>query len=226
MSGDEAFERDGFKLFPQAAGGAALVRLREFVGVGSGAGTRLDANALTPVADLIGRNGAIGEVAATLLDRQSFAVRAILLDKQPDTNWSLDWHQDRTINVAERSELDGYGSWTVKQGLLHAQPPQAVIEGLVTLRVHLDDVPDSNGPLRVLSGSHLLGRLLEGDIELIERRLDAVSCLATSGDVWAYRTAIVHASSSVAAEHGSRRVLQLDYACDALDSPLRWAMKI
>ena len=159
-------------------------------------------------------------------DRPPFAVRAILFDKQPAMNWSLDWHQDRTINVAERIEQIGFDHWTVKQGLLHVEPPPSVIAQMVTLRVHLDDVPQDNGPLRVLPGSHLLGRLPEGDIETLAVRVGEFSCLAKCGDVWAYRTAIVHASSSVAAGLGSRRVLQLDYACDDLPPPLQWAMTL
>ena len=226
MSRDPAFERDGFKLIPQVVDGSALNRLRDFFGEGRRVGARLNAAALAPIADLIGRKGAIGQVALTLCDRSPFAVRAILFDKQPETNWSLVWHQDRTINVAERIELAGYGPWTVKQGLLHVQPPQSVIEGMVTLRVHLDDVPDGNGPLRVLPGSHRLGRLPEGDIEALASRTDAFSCLAASGDVWAYRTAIVHASSSVDFGHERRRVLQLDYACANLEPPLQWATKL
>ena len=226
MSQDATFERDGFKHFPQAVDESALNRLTALFGGASAAGARLTAAALDPIADLISRAGAIGQVASELCDRPPFAVRAILFDKQPEMNWSLDWHQDRTINVAERIEQTGFDHWTVKQGLLHVEPPPSVIAQMVTLRVHLDDVPQDNGPLRVLPGSHLLGRLPEGDIETLAVRVGEFGCLAKCGDVWAYRTAIVHASSSVANGHGNRRVLQLDFACDDLDPPLRWAMKL
>ena len=226
MSQDATFERDGFKHFPQAVDESALDRLTALFGGASAAGARLNAAALARIGDLISRAGAIGQVASKLCDRPPFAVRAILFYKQPEMNWSLDWHQDRTINVAERIEQTGFDHWTVKQGLLHVEPPPSVIAQMVTLRVHLDEVPENNGPLRVLPGSHLLGRVPEGDIETLAVRVREFSCLAKCGDVWAYRTAIVHASSSVAAGLGSRRVLQLDYACDDLPPPLQWAMTL
>ena len=226
MSKREAFEREGLALYPQVLDVSALTRLRRFAGECSKAGERLDAAALTPIVDMIDRQGALGQVASTLCGRPPFAVRAILFDKLPEKNWSLHWHQDRTINVAERINLAGYGPWTVKQGLLHVQPPQSVIEAMITLRIHLDDVPEGNGPLRVLRESHRLGRLPEGDISALASRKEPFDCLATSGDVWAYRTAIVHSSGTVAAGNLGRRVLQLDYACEELSPPMRWAMTI
>lgn len=226
MSRRADFERDGFTLFPQAIGAPTLRRLRDFAGGPTKAGERLDAETLAPIADLISCEGAIGQIASRLSDQSSFAVRAILFDKAPGANWSLGWHQDRTINVAERVELPGFGPWTVKHGLLHVQPPQAVIDAMITLRVHLDDVPEGNGPLRVLRGSHCLGRLAEGEIADLAARSETFDCLAASGDVWAYRTAIAHSSGAVAAGKTGRRVLQLDYACEELLPPMRWATTI
>ena len=226
MSRDAVFEREGFKFFPQAAAGTMLGRLREMASHFGGVGTRLDQATLGPIADLIGQNGPIGQIASTLCERPPFVVRAILFDKPSMTNWSLDWHQDRTINVAEKIECVGFGPWTVKQGLLHVQPPQSVIEEMITLRVHLDEVPASNAPLRVIPGSHRIGRMAESGIALLAARSCERLCLASSGDVWAYRSAIVHASSVVDGDHQGRRVLQFDYACRALEPPLRWAMMI
>ena len=65
-------------------------------------------------------------------------MRAILFDKTPATNWSLGWHQDRTIAVAKRADVNGFGPWTVKSGLLHVAPPFDILVRMVTLRVHLD----------------------------------------------------------------------------------------
>ena len=226
MSQDPAFERDGFKLVPQAVDEPALVRLKCLFGENSGAGTRLNAAALALVADLIGCKGPIGQIASNLCNRPAFVVRAISFDKQPDMNWSLDWHQDRTVNVSERIEVAGYSHWTVKQGLVHVEPPQDVIAAMLTLRVHLDDVPECNGPLRVLPNSHRLGRLREDTIQKLTAGTGGFSCLANRGDVWVYRTAILHASSGVADGQGHRRVLQLDYACDELPGPLQWAVKL
>lgn len=98
---------------------------------------------------LLASSGAIGRVAASVLDESARPVRAILFDKTASTNWGLPWHQDRTIVVTRRVEVEGFGPWTVKSGLLHVAPPFDLLAGMVTLRVHLDPVPETNAPLLI-----------------------------------------------------------------------------
>ena len=148
-------------------------------------------------------------------------MRAILFDKTPQANWSLGWHQDRTVAVRERRDAPGYGPWSTKAGVQHVEPPFAVIEAMATLRVHLDDVPADNAPLLVALGSHRLGRIAEPDIAAAVERCGTVACLAGRGDVWAYATPILHASAA-SSGHARRRVLQVDYAAGALALPLEW----
>ena len=58
-------------------------------------------------------------------------------------------------------------------------------------------------------------------MEAVVARAPIFSCLAEVGDVWVYRTPILHASH--AAEPGRRRrVLQVDYAAGDLPAPLEW----
>ena len=47
----------------------------------------------------------------------------------------------------------------MKDGVPHVQPPVEILSGMLSIRVHLDETPESNGALRVIPGSHLLGRL-------------------------------------------------------------------
>ena len=49
------------------------------------------------------------DVAASILGPECLPVRAILFDKNADQNWSLGWHQDRTIAVRQRIDIDGFG---------------------------------------------------------------------------------------------------------------------
>jgi hypothetical protein len=98
---------------------------------------------------LLALDSAIGSIAASTLGPTCRSVRAILFDETAETNWSLGWHQDRTISVVERVEVDGFGPWTVKRNLHHVAPPFDLLTGMVTLRVHLDDVPSINAPLLI-----------------------------------------------------------------------------
>lgn len=177
---------------------------------------------LSGLSALLAAEGPIGSVAAASAGRPLQPVRAILFDKTAATNWALGWHQDRTIAVRERIEVAGYGPWTVKAGLTHVEPPFAVIERMLTLRVHLDAVPPDNAPLLVAPGSHRLGRIAEADIADVVERHGAVACLAMAGDIWAYATPILHASAA-STRGGHRRVLQVDYSDAQLPSGLRWA---
>ena len=173
------------------------------------------------LAALLAPDTPVGRIATARLGPDARPVRAVLFDKTPRANWSLGWHQDRTIAVAGRCDVPGFGPWSTKAGVQHVEPPFAVIEAMVTLRVHLDPVPHDNAPLLVALRSHRLGRIAEPDIETAVERCGAVACLAERGDVWSYATPILHASAA-STGHMRRRVLQVDYAAGALPLPLAW----
>lgn len=165
--------------------------------------------------------GMIGSIAASVLGPGCHPVRALLLDKSPAANWALGWHQDRTVAVTGRVDTPGFANWNVKAGLLHVEPPWTVIAGMVTLRVHIDAAPAGNAPLLIAPGSHRLGRVPETAIADAVARLGTAACLAEAGDVWVYSTPILHASERATAG-GRRRVLQVDYAAEALPNGLEW----
>ncbi|WP_425228678.1 phytanoyl-CoA dioxygenase family protein [Sphingomonas sp.] len=173
------------------------------------------------LARLVAAGGVIGGVAAAQLGACATPVRAILFDKTPETNWALGWHQDRTIAVARSHNLPGWGPWTMKAGLQHVEPPFAILKAMITLRIHLDDVPADNAPLLIAPGSHRLGRVAEADITDAVRQCGTAICLAARGDIWAYATPVLHASAA-ASGHAHRRVLQVDYSAEQLPAPLEW----
>ena len=183
------------------------------------AGTRIVGH--TGITRLIAPDGPIGGAIASLCSKELKPVRAILFDKNDETNWALGWHQDRAIAVQERHDVAGYGPWTVKQGILHVQPPFAVIARMLTVRIHLDAVDPHNAPLKVALGSHRMGLVPVGQIGEAVQAGQIFSCLADRGDVWVYSTPILHASDA-AAPGRRRRVLQIDFASDALPPPLQW----
>jgi ectoine hydroxylase-related dioxygenase (phytanoyl-CoA dioxygenase family) len=144
-----------------------------------------------------------------------------MFDKSLETNWALGWHQDRTISVRARIEVDGYGPWTVKAGSVHVEPPFSIIRQMITLRLHLDDVDQDNAPLLIAPGSHNIGRIPASEIETTVTQLGSHPCLAKAGDVWAYSTGILHASDK-AARPRRRRVLQVDFSAENLPGGLEW----
>nr|ALG05330.2 hypothetical protein 5H7_029 [uncultured bacterium 5H7] len=123
--------------------------------------------------------------------------------------------------MKERWDVPDYGPWTVKQGLVHVQPPFALTRRMLTARIHLDDVDEANAPLLIALGSHRQGFIPAHDVERVAGDCAVFACHAVAGDVWIYSTPIVHASR--AAEPGRRRrVLQVDFSGDALPDGLEW----
>lgn len=149
-------------------------------------------------------------------------VRAIAFNKSPGANWSLGWHQDRTIAVALREDVPGFEVWSQKDGIPHVEPPFALLERMVTLRVHLDPVDGNNAPLLAVKGSHQLGKVAESAIRGVIDGAEIVACHAETGDGWLYATPVLHASARSTRER-ERRVIHLDFSRDALPAPLRWA---
>lgn len=220
-------ERDGFAVVPSdlpeqelAQLTADLVTLAAEHDLGARGGLR-DAFRLLPAARHLATSGPLWHLASTVLGSESAAVRAIIFGKTPGANWKVSWHQDLTIAVRHQIEVPGFGPWSTKAGVLHVQPPAAVLERMLTLRLHLDDCGASNGPVRVLPGSHRAGRLSGAAIDRWRGERGELECVALRGEVLAMRPLLLHASSpATSAAH--RRVLHIEYAGAELPGGLEW----
>lgn len=125
------------------------------------------------------------------------------------------------IAVRERIEVAGFNPWSRKHGALHVAPPFDVLAKMVTLRIHLDEVDDTNAPLLIAPGSHRMSRIAEREIAGVVATCGTASCLAAAGDVWVYSPPTLHASEG-ANRPKRRRVLQVDYAARDLPGGLAW----
>ncbi|MCE9607398.1 MAG: phytanoyl-CoA dioxygenase family protein [Planctomycetia bacterium] len=163
----------------------------------------------------------VRRVAESVLGPRCFVARALLFDKTERANWKVAWHQDLTITVQHRVDVADFGPWSVKEGIVHVQPPVEVLTRMLAVRVHLDDCHVDNGPVRVLPGSHLHGRLTADEIEAWKVQHPAVECLAARGAILAFRPLLVHASSP-ARVPGHRRVVHFEFAADDLPAGLEW----
>jgi ectoine hydroxylase-related dioxygenase (phytanoyl-CoA dioxygenase family) len=151
------------------------------------------------------------KLAEESLGGQAVPFHATLFDKSSSANWLVMWHQDTALPIRERRELPGWGSWSVKEGVTYARAPASSLEKVLALRIHLDDSTESNGPLRVLPGTHSLGVLDEGFIHKFAKEIAPAECLVEQGGVLAMRPLLVHASSK-STNTAPRRVLHIQYA--------------
>jgi ectoine hydroxylase-related dioxygenase (phytanoyl-CoA dioxygenase family) len=172
------------------------------------------------------RSNEISSIVKSVIGPHANAVKGILFDKTPISNWAVAWHQDRTIAVQERVNKDGYSCWTLKNGsIIHVEPPLSVMESVLTVRVHLDDCDVSNGSLRVIPGTHVLGKLNSQEIRHLVATSKSVSIPAAKGSFIIMRPLLLHSSS--ASKHvTNRRVLHIEFANEELIAPLRWHKSI
>ncbi|MBS1802711.1 MAG: phytanoyl-CoA dioxygenase family protein [Acidobacteria bacterium] len=161
------------------------------------------------------------ELARTILGSGAFPVRGILFDKIPEANWKVPWHQDVTIAVRDRTEVDGFAPWSTKAGVLHVQAPPSVLENMISIRLHLDACDESNGALQVIPGSHRSGRIPETDIPAAIAESKPQTCAVNRGGALLMRPLLLHASSA-SQSPAHRRVIHLDFAGRQLPAPLKW----
>ncbi|MFL6259280.1 MAG: phytanoyl-CoA dioxygenase family protein [Thermoanaerobaculia bacterium] len=166
-------------------------------------------------------NGVPAALAREVLGSAARPVKVTAFDKTAGANWIVPWHQDLTIAVREKRSAEGFGPWSVKDGIPHVQPPIEVLSRMLAVRVHLDETPADHGALRVIPGSHRLGRIAAGDIPEWRTRLGEVTCPVGEGGAMLMRPLLLHASSkSRTGEH--RRVIHIEYAGFDLPCGLQW----
>jgi ectoine hydroxylase-related dioxygenase (phytanoyl-CoA dioxygenase family) len=176
---------------------------------------------LVPEIQQLAHSSLIGKLVEPVLGNDSFPVRGVLFDKTPDANWKVPWHQDLSIAVQRRIEMAGYGPWSVKAGVQHVQPPVDVLKQMLAVRIHLDDSDASNGPVRVIPGSHANGRLKDHQIRALTEGAESVSCLVRAGGAILMKPLLLHASSA-SSDPRHRRVIHMEYAACRLPGGLQW----
>ena len=113
-------------------------------------------------------------LVTAILGDGAFLVRSTLFDKTDGANWGVFWHQDLSIAVKERHDVEGYHAWTRKAGVQCVQPPIDVMSQILAIRLHLDDCKADNGALKVLPGSHRLQKITSDCIEQIAAVFDRI----------------------------------------------------
>lgn len=83
-----------------------------------------------PAVQDLARSKPVRAITESVLGERCFAVRGILFDKTPAANWKVVWHQDLSIAVRERRDVDEFGPWSLKEGVPHVQPPVEILFGI------------------------------------------------------------------------------------------------
>jgi ectoine hydroxylase-related dioxygenase (phytanoyl-CoA dioxygenase family) len=226
----ERVRREGFAVVPGVLDEQALLAFEEsLAAIESGAGVLRRGGVyairnlleVLPAARELARASAVRALVEPVLGAGCFAVRGVLFDKTPAAPWKVAWHQDLTVAVRARVETEGFGPWSMKAGVVHVQPPARVLEGVLAVRLHLDDCGESNGPLKVLPGSHLAGRLSAEEITRWRERVRPVTCVVPRGGAVLLRPLLLHSSPAPRLPR-RRRVVHFEFAAAPLPQGLDW----
>jgi ectoine hydroxylase-related dioxygenase (phytanoyl-CoA dioxygenase family) len=184
---------------------------------------------LVPSIRTLAHSERILALVAPILGDRARLVRGIFFDKQPGVNWKVSWHQDLTIAVKQRLEVPNYHPWSVKEGIPHVRPPVAILEQMLTVRIHLDRTDESNGALKVIPGSHCHGKLTALEIDRLKQTNPVISANCEAGGILLMRPLLLHASSMGTWQSpddtnipSHRRVIHLEYANARLAEGVEW----
>lgn len=148
-----------------------------------------------------------------------FVVKSIYFDKPETSNWYVAYHQDLTISVNKKLELENFGPWTTKQNQFAVQPPLDILENIYTIRIHLDDTDENNGALKVIPGSHAKGIYRP---ETIDWAIETEAiCNVESGGVMIMKPLLLHGSNRTA-NGKRRRVIHIEFSDRELPGGLNW----
>ncbi|MGF1649747.1 MAG: hypothetical protein ACFCUN_04800 [Hyphomicrobiaceae bacterium] len=173
-------------------------------------------------ADWLETHPALLCLATRLLAAPARLVRIAPAEDVQREHWIAPWRQSKTIAVASRHRVTGFRAWVERDGHALVEPPVWVLQQSVILQVYLDDCRAFDGPLEVLEGSHLDGRLKRVEIAERARTLRSMTCLCDRSDILALSPLAVHRRHR---SNGTtrQRVLKLMFSAASLPPPLEWA---
>jgi len=152
-----------------------------------------------------------------------FTVKSIYFDKPENSNWYVAYHQDLTISVDKKVELENFGPWTTKQNQFAVQPPLDILENIFTIRIHLDDTDENNGALKVIPKSHAKGIYRP---ETIDWNVEAENiCNVERGGIMIMKPLILHGSNRTT-NGKKRRVIHIEFSDKELPEELNWSERI
>jgi hypothetical protein len=215
------FKNDGFAVLSEVLTISSCeelsLSLAEIQNKGIGSRSLLDMPWCKKLAQAVSQHPAI----VPFLPADAVAVQCNFFEKSQDQNWLVPIHQDLSIPVTERVENAALTGWSQKQGSLFVQPPDIVLQELVAVRLHVDECGNDDGALRVVPGSHKLGRLNNEDALEMRGSLGEVVCAVSKGGALLMKPLVLHASSKATGQ-SRRRVLHLVFGPSRLPLGLTW----
>jgi ectoine hydroxylase-related dioxygenase (phytanoyl-CoA dioxygenase family) len=111
----------------------------------------------------------------------------------------------------------------MKEGVQYVHAPDAVLQQLVAVRLHIDACGVDDGPLKVVARSHRLGRMDTESLQAVDKTQDATVCTIGQGGAMLMHPLLWHASSKSCGQ-SQRRVLHFVFGLRSLPCGLQWPL--
>lgn len=220
---DQQFATDGYAVVPDVVSDLDLTKLDNGLlslpGGHAGSRRLLDAKWCSELGERIRTDRRF----QSLLPADARTVQCTLFEKSVAKNWLVALHQDLSIPVAGRVPSSACSGWSEKEGDVFVQPPADVLSQLTAVRLHLEDCDEQNAALRVLPGSHLLGRMSAREILDARARLHERTVSVSRGGALVMKPLMLHASSK-STSYRPRRVLHFVFGPKELPEGLKWPL--
>lgn len=167
-------------------------------------------------------NQNLKDVIESTFGKGYFITKSIYFDKPEKSNWFVAYHQDLTISVDKKIEVENFENWTVKQNQFAVQPPTEILESNFTIRIHIDKTTKDNGALKVINNSHSKGILRIENLG-IENEKETI-CEVEKGGIMIMKPLLFHASNKTT-NNERRRVIHIEFSKQELPDGLEWSEK-
>ena len=168
-------------------------------------------------------NDNIKKIINEIFGNDYFVVKSIYFDKPEKSNWYVSYHQDLTISVDKKLNLNGFGPWTTKQNQFAVQPPIDYLKNIFTIRIHLDDTDENNGALKVVPNSHskeiYRPETIDWNVETEE------ICAVNKGGIMIMKPLILHGSNRTT-NNQKRRVIHIEFSNMELPEEVNWSERL
>lgn len=168
-------------------------------------------------------NDHVKTIIREVFGEKYIAVKSIYFDKPEASNWYVAYHQDLTISVDKKLDIDDFGPWTTKKNQFAVQPPLNILENIFTIRIHLDDTDKNNGALKVVPGSHAKGIYRPETINWATEAEEI--CDVKKGGIMIMKPLILHGSNRTT-DGRRRRVIHIEFSDMDLPEELNWSERL
>lgn len=167
-------------------------------------------------------NEKLQNIIESIFGKGFFITKSIYFDKPEKSNWFVAYHQDLTISVDQKIEIENFENWTVKQNQFAVQPPTEILENNFTIRIHIDKTTKNNGALKVINNSHSKGILRIENLDF-EKEKETI-CEVEKGGIMIMKPLLFHASNKTT-NNERRRVIHIEFSKQQLPNGLEWSEK-